>query len=112
MGSCGYTSGPGSISRTSRSIDGESMQTLKQTSRVKIVQTKWIQPDGGEKWLMTMTIGRTLNVCSGLSLVGDVRLDISPKSSGPLVAFYLGSQWRESLYALKSGGRFLRLWYV
>lgn len=134
---------------------------LQPSSRVKVLQARWIQPDGCEAWLAEKIRGRTLNVCSGMSMVGDVRLDISPKTnrteygnidtldfprgsfdtvvcdppfsyyrrfkwvfklsdiakhrfilSGPTCAFYLGSQWKEELYALKSGGRFLRLWYV
>ena len=138
-----------------------SLKPIQPSSRVKVLEAKWIQPDGCENWLSSITRGRALNVCCGMSQVGDVRLDISPKSnrteygnldtldfprgsfdtvicdppfsyyrrfkwvyrladiaklrfvlSGPLVAFYLGSQWRESLYALKAGGRFLRLWYV
>ncbi len=45
-----------------------------------LLKAIWAHPPQVERWLRRMCVGSTLNVCSGLSLVGDVRLDLSPES--------------------------------
>jgi hypothetical protein len=48
----------------------------------KIIHADWIHTDYHETWLNDFTKdGRLLNVCSGMSWVGDVRLDINPNSN-------------------------------
>lgn len=42
-----------------------------------MLQANWCHPDYVEKWLNDMALGRTLNVCCGLSRVGEVRLDLN-----------------------------------
>jgi len=46
-----------------------------------LLQANWIHTSDVESWLRQMSIGRTLNVCCGKSLVGDVRVDVDPESS-------------------------------
>lgn len=41
----------------------------------RMLRANWIHPPNVEAWLRTMAIGKTLNVCCGLSRVGDVRVD-------------------------------------
>jgi hypothetical protein len=54
-----------------------------QTKREDVtLQAQWIQTEHVEAWLKSMVKeGRTLNVCCGMSTVGDVRLDTDPKSN-------------------------------
>ena len=47
----------------------------------EMLQANWIHPKGVEVWLRKMAIGKTLNVCCGMSRVGEVRVDIDPKSN-------------------------------
>lgn len=47
----------------------------------QLLQANWIHPPYVERWLRRMSIGRTLNVCCGKSLVGDVRIDVDANSS-------------------------------
>ncbi len=44
------------------------------------VINSWNHPDAVERWLGSMAIGRTLNVCCGMSRVGEVRVDTDPNS--------------------------------
>jgi hypothetical protein len=44
----------------------------------QVLQANWIAPSHVDEWLRKMIIGRSLNVCCGTSLAGDVRLDILP----------------------------------
>jgi hypothetical protein len=46
-----------------------------------VLHVEWIHPDDVEQWLSKMIIGKTLNVCCGHSMVGDVRIDSDPNSS-------------------------------
>ncbi len=43
----------------------------------QVLQGNWIHNATVEAWLRKMKIGRTLNICSGMSQVGDVRLDVA-----------------------------------
>lgn len=45
------------------------------------LQANWIHPPNVERWLRRMCTGLTLNVCCGMSLVGDVRVDTELNSS-------------------------------
>lgn len=45
------------------------------------LQANWIHPPDVERWLGKMAIGRTLNVCCGMSKVGEVRVDIDPNTN-------------------------------
>lgn len=47
----------------------------------RVLQANWIHPPHVENWLQKMALGRTLNVCSGMSRVGDVRVDIDPDTN-------------------------------
>ena len=42
----------------------------------EVLQVNWIHPKPVEKWLRSMVIGTSLNVCCGKSFVGDVRVDV------------------------------------
>ena len=42
----------------------------------EVLQVNWIHNKTVEAWLRKMAVGRTLNVCCGMSRVGDVRIDI------------------------------------
>jgi hypothetical protein len=53
----------------------------------ELLQANWIQLKEAERWLQSMIIGTSLNVCSGMSKVGDVRLDMEPKSNRTAEAF-------------------------
>ena len=44
----------------------------------QILKANWVHPKEVESWLYKMKIGYTLNVCCGMSRVGNVRLDITP----------------------------------
>ena len=45
------------------------------------LHANWIQTEHVENWLARQTIVKTLNVCRGMSRVGDVRIDTDPKTS-------------------------------
>ena len=45
------------------------------------LQARWVHPHKVERWLRRSCIGRTLNVCCGMSLVGDVRIDTDWRSN-------------------------------
>lgn len=62
-----------------RARDASSMTHYYGTSN--LLQANWIHPANTERWLRRMAIGSTLNVCCGKSLIGDVRVDLSPESS-------------------------------
>lgn len=47
----------------------------------QVLQANWIHPSSVEKWLRSMVIGTSLNVCCGTSHVGDIRVDISPDTT-------------------------------
>jgi hypothetical protein len=47
----------------------------------QVLQVEWIHPNSVERWLRSMALGRTLNVCCGMSRVGEIRLDIEPRSN-------------------------------
>lgn len=49
--------------------------------RALMLKANWIHTEDVEKWLQQITIGKTLNVCCGMSLVGDTRVDIDPSSN-------------------------------
>lgn len=51
------------------------------TRNYQVLQANWIHPRPVERWLEQMKIGRTLNVCCGMSKVGDVRVDIESKTN-------------------------------
>lgn len=47
-----------------------------------IYNAKWMHTDYLEYWLRDFTIkGSTLNVCSGMSMIGQVRVDIDPETN-------------------------------
>jgi 16S rRNA G966 N2-methylase RsmD len=46
-----------------------------------VLQANWIHNNDVERWLRRMAKGRTLNVCCGMSKVGDVRVDTDPKTN-------------------------------
>lgn len=41
------------------------------------LRANWVHPPDVERWLSKMVTGTSLNVCCGMSRVGDVRVDIS-----------------------------------
>jgi hypothetical protein len=45
------------------------------------LQVNWIHHKDVERWLRRMKVGRTLNVCCGMSWVGDVRVDTDPNTN-------------------------------
>lgn len=49
--------------------------------RALMLKANWIHTEEVEKWLQEIAIGRTLNVCCGMSKVGEVRVDIDPSSN-------------------------------
>jgi len=53
---------------------------LSQPKKHTMLQANWIS-QGADAFLEEMAIGRTLNVCCGMSSVGDVRLDTDPKAN-------------------------------
>ena len=48
---------------------------MSDFSVYRVLKANWIHPPNVEAWLGTMITGRTLNVCCGMSRVGDVRID-------------------------------------
>lgn len=51
-------------------------------SKGRIYNPHWMHTDYLEYWLRDFTIrGSTLNVCSGMSMIGNVRLDIDPETN-------------------------------
>lgn len=55
-------------------------QRRLELSITKVIHADWLHKEGLEYWLDNFTKdGRTLNVCCGLSEIGDVRLDIADK---------------------------------
>ena len=48
---------------------------------MKLLQANWIHPPHVESWLRQMSIGNTLNVCCGMSYVGNVRVDIDSNTN-------------------------------
>ncbi len=51
-------------------------------TKPQAIHADWIHTDYHEYWLDNFTKdGRTLNVCSGMSFVGDVRIDTNPTSN-------------------------------
>ena len=47
----------------------------------EVLQVNWIHNKAVERWLREMVVGSALNVCSGMSRVGDVRIDILPETN-------------------------------
>lgn len=48
----------------------------------EIYNARWMHSDYLEYWLRDFTIkGKTLNVCSGMSMIGQTRLDIDPETN-------------------------------
>lgn len=45
------------------------------------LRVNWIQPPNTERWLRRMVVGSSLNVCCGMSRVGDVRIDTDPTTN-------------------------------
>lgn len=48
--------------------------------RERVLQVNWVHHPDVEKWLSKMAIGRTLNVCCGMSQVGEIRVDTDPNT--------------------------------
>ena len=40
-----------------------------------VLKVNWVHTSETEEWLRSMVIGSSLNMCSGMSKVGDVRID-------------------------------------
>jgi len=57
---------------------------LAGTAHVYTVE-KVLWPEAVESFLQTLLVGRTLHVCCGKSLLGDVRLDIDPLNGPDLL---------------------------
>lgn len=53
-----------------------------QYRKGNIYNVAWMHTDYLEYWLRDFTIkGSTLNVCSGMSMIGQVRVDVDPESN-------------------------------
>jgi hypothetical protein len=46
-----------------------------------VLKVNWVHHRDVERWLRRMKVGRTLNVCCGMSRVGDVRVDTDPNTN-------------------------------
>jgi hypothetical protein len=71
---------PGSSSPTLHQRAGREAVRMKK-SITHVLQVNWIHTSTVEEWLQDMKIGRTLNMCCGMSKVGDVRIDRRPETN-------------------------------
>jgi hypothetical protein len=72
----GFT--PADIAAFRMPIDPEKPQDPRTDMELHV---NWMHPESTEAWLRKMIIGKTLNVCCGLSQVGDVRIDTDSKTA-------------------------------
>lgn len=74
------------IGFTPTEIEALRMPELEPVDRTdpkseKELHVNWMHPPDVERWLDKMKLGKTLNVCCGMSKVGDVRIDTDAKTN-------------------------------
>jgi len=74
------------LSLKRKKVKGSRSAKPKKINKNCQLQEAWVWPEKVENKIRSLLLGRSINICSGLSSLGDVKVDLEPRDPDVLKA--------------------------